>query len=100
MLKIVKVRGRSMHPTLASGDYLICTKARLQKHLRSGFVVVVDHPRLGQIVKRIKSIEVNGLRLMGDGPESTHSDTIGDVPLCWVKARVRFIVSPNGLNRL
>ena len=101
MFEIVKVRGMSMHPTLAPGDYLILTKARSQmKHLRAGFVVVVDHPKFGIIVKRIKSRGANHIRLIGDGTTSTDSDRLGDIRLSWIKGRVRLIITPKGIRRL
>lgn len=97
MFKIVKVRGTSMAPTLAPGDYLIITKART---LRSGFVVLVDHPKYGQIVKRITSVADNSVRLEGDGPDSTSTDALGEIALNHVKGRARLAVTPRGLKRL
>ena len=96
MIKIAKVRGASMRPTLAPGDYLILTKARA---IRAGYVVLVDHPKYGVIVKRVKSVSPDSLRLQGDSPESTASDNMGDVPLALVKSRARWAVTPKGLKR-
>ena len=101
MLKVVKVRGMSMHPTFAPGDYLILTKARLQtKHLQSGFVVLVDHPKYGVIVKRLKSVGDKTVRLMGDGAESIDSADMGDVPISHIRGRARLAITPNGVKRL
>ncbi len=101
MIKIVKIRGASMRPTLSPGDYLILTKARSwSQSLRSGFVVVVDHPKFGVIVKRVKSINGDSLQLEGDGPESTDTAAMGDVPLALVKGRARFAITPKGVKRL
>ena len=97
MIKIVRVRGASMRPTLAPGDYLILTKARA---LRAGFVVFVDHPEYGTIVKRVKSVSVNAVTLEGDGPGSTSSEDMGDVPLNLVRGRARWAVTPNGFKKL
>ena len=100
MFKIVKVRGMSMHPTLAPGDYLILTKARSQSLLRAGFVVLVDHAKYGMIIKRVKSVSGKSLRLEGDGPDSTSSTDMGDIAISAIKARARFAVTPKGVKRL
>jgi nickel-type superoxide dismutase maturation protease len=97
VIKIIKVRGASMAPTLASGDYLICTKARA---LRPGFVVVATHPKYGLIVKRINSIAEATIRLAGDNPESTSSDALGNIPLRHVTHHARWAVTAKGLKRL
>ena len=79
------------------GDYMIVTKAR---SLRPGFVILVDHPKYGLIVKRIKSVEDAQLSLEGDGAESTSTEALGLVSLSAVKGRVRWAVTPKGLKRL
>ena len=83
-----------MAPTLAAGDYMIITKARA---LRPGFVVLVDHPKYGSIVKRVRSIEDSLISLEGDGPESTATEDMGLVNLAAVKGRVRWAVRPQGV---
>ena len=86
-----------MSPTLAPGDYLIITKART---LRSGFVVLVDHPKYGTIVKRVKTVNPNSVHLEGDSPESTGSEDMGAIPQDLIKGRVRWAIIPKGLKRL
>lgn len=88
-----------MAPTLAPGDYMIITKARA---LRPGFVVLVEHPKYGTIVKRVKSVEDGVIRLEGDGPESTSTDAMGQVSLYAVKGRARWAIKPkpNRIKRL
>jgi len=89
-----------MRPALTPGDYLILTKARA---LRAGFVVLVDHPKYGMIVKRVKSVSNDTLVLEGDNrSESTASEDMGLVPLNLVTARVRWAVTPGsfGLKKL
>lgn len=97
MVKVVKVRGKSMAPTLAPGDYLIVTKARA---IRSGFVILVNHPKFGVIVKRVTSVSNRLIELEGDGPESTTSDALGEVALANVIGRVRLAITPTGLKKL
>lgn len=97
MIKIVKVRGESMAPTLAPGNYLILTKART---FRSGFVVLVDHPKYGRIIKRISSVTDSFVRLEGDGVDSTSSDDMGDVSLSHIKGKALWAITPKGLKSL
>ena len=97
MLKIVKVRGDSMSPTLAPGDYMIVTKARA---LRPGFVVLVNHPKYGLIVKRISSVDEDFISLAGDGPDSTTTDAMGQVSLTAVQGRIRWAITPKGFKRI
>ena len=100
MIKIATVRGASMRPTLAPGDYLILTKARAQT-LRAGFVVLVDHPEYGRIVKRVKAVSESSLTIEGDNlAASTASEDMGDVSLECIKGRARWAVTPKGLKRL
>ena len=81
-----------MRPTLAPGDYLIITKARA---LRPGFVVLVDHPEYGVIVK---SIEGKTLRLEGDGQVSTSPEEIGDVDIARIMGRARWAIKAGTLG--
>lgn len=97
MVRLVKLRGASMTPTLQPGDYMIITKARV---LRPGFVVLVDHPKYGSIVKRVKFVEGGQLSLEGDGAESTSTEAMGLIGLSAVKGRVRWAITPKGLKRV
>lgn len=96
MIKLAKVRGESMTPALTAGDYMIITKAWT---LRPGFVVLVDHPKYGTIVKRVKSLENDEISLEGDGPDSTTTDAMGLVDIKVVRGRVRWAVTPKGIKR-
>ena len=97
MIKFVKVRGESMAPTLAPGDYLIVSKARA---IRSGFVVLVDHPKYGDIVKRVTAVSEASVTLAGDGHDSTSTEALGNIALKNVRGRVRLAITPTGLKRL
>lgn len=96
MIKIVKVRGGSMAPTLMPGDYLIATKARA---IRSGFVVLVDHPKYGTIVKRVASVSDTFVTLEGDDPDSTSTEDMGQVDPENIRGRVRLAITPQGPRR-
>lgn len=80
-----------MRPTLVPGDYMIVTKARA---LHPGFVVLVNHPEFGSIVKRVKSITGDTLRLEGDGHVTTSTREMGDVSRSHVVGRVRWKIKP------
>ena len=86
-----------MTPTLAPGDYLLVTKARA---ISAGFVVLVDHPKYGVIVKRIASVSGESISLEGDGPESTSTEALGNVTIQAIKGRARLAITPKGLKRL
>jgi phage repressor protein C with HTH and peptisase S24 domain len=62
MLKIFRVTGYSMHPTLSHSDIVVTR----EKKIRTGDIVVLDLPRFGRVVKRIKSLSDGRCMLMGD----------------------------------
>ena len=97
MIQIVKVRGVSMAPTLAPGDYMIVTKARA---IRPGFVVLANHPKYGIIVKRVATVSQQSVTLSGDGSESTSTEALGKIPIANIKGRVRLAITPKGLKRI
>ena len=97
MLRLIKVVGDSMLPTLSDGDILIIKKAR---SIRPGFVIVVDHPSLGRIVKRVAEVSPEGVRLTGDNPASTSAAEMGLVPSQSVNGKVVLAITPKGLRRL
>ena len=96
MIKIVKVRGGSMRPTLLPGDYIIITKAR---SLRPGFVVLINHSEFGMIVKRVKCVTKDSLRLEGDGHVTSTTLEMGDVPHSRVIGRARWAIKPGRFKR-
>ncbi|HET8777612.1 MAG TPA: S26 family signal peptidase [Candidatus Limnocylindria bacterium] len=86
-LDTVEVRGRSMAPTLLSGDRLLV--ARLGP--RVGDVVLAADPRDAgrELVKRVVSIDAFGVTLRGDNPAaSTDARTFGAIPTDRVRWRV------------
>jgi len=76
MIRIVKVIGDSMSPTLNDGDYILTLKPR---SVRPGFIYVVNHSDLGRIVKRLDRVEDGRYYFTGDNPKSTPSAVIGPV---------------------
>jgi len=77
-LGLYKVTGDSMLPNYCAGDYVLT--CRLHTSIfKAGDVVVVRHPRFGNIIKRIARIdEASMLVIAGDNPlASTDSETLG-----------------------
>lgn len=73
-----KVRGDSMSPRFVDGDYVFCWRGFCVRP-NIGDVVVVKHPHLGVIIKRV--LQVNAvsreLMLVGDNVKSTPSQVMG-----------------------
>ncbi|TDP48291.1 S24/S26 family peptidase [Zavarzinia compransoris] len=98
MLRLVRVRGSSMAPTLEDGDLLVVlTRGRP----RPGDVVVARHRDLGLIVKRIIRIGASGsLALAGDNLLSVDSAGIGRIRPDAVLGRALFRLDRGGRPRL
>jgi SOS-response transcriptional repressor LexA len=58
MIEVIKVVGRSMWPTFGCGDYVFLRTRWLK--IAPGALVVVDHPEVGTIIKRIAVISADG----------------------------------------
>lgn len=76
-VRLLKVTGNSMHPTLMSGVFVLLWRWQIFggcQRVKVGDIVAVDHPEFGKIIKRISEIEqgiekgsgVRNLRLRGD----------------------------------
>ena len=94
--RFVSVHGNSMLPSLSDGDYLFTIPIRwfrFGRLYRQNDIVVVNHPELGRIVKRIESVTARGVVLSGDNQsESTSSAVIGLVPFEQIAARSLFAI--------
>lgn len=85
-LDAVEVRGRSMAPTLLSGDRLLVARLRP----RVGDVVLATDPRDRgrELVKRVAGIDGFGVTLRGDNPAaSTDARTFGAIPADLIRWR-------------
>ena len=97
MLKLVKVTGHSMSPTLEDGDYVITKKPRLHQ---AGLLYVMNHSDLGRIIKRLQDIKHDKCFFIGDNPKvSTPSSLIGAVEKDRVVGQVILVISPKGLRK-
>ncbi|WP_344797406.1 nickel-type superoxide dismutase maturation protease [Litoribacillus peritrichatus] len=76
MIRVFKVEGTSMFPTLNQGDFVIASL--WFRRLMPNQLVIVKHPIYGTLVKRIQSVQPNdGFTLCGDNPESVSSEKMG-----------------------
>jgi nickel-type superoxide dismutase maturation protease len=87
-LGLHKVQGVSMLPVLKPNDFVF-SLPRYKSHYQVNDIVIVQHPSLGKIIKRIKSIEKKHVQLVGDNLEkSTTTEALGSQPLHLIKGRV------------
>jgi phage repressor protein C with HTH and peptisase S24 domain len=93
---LARVHGDSMAPTLQHGDYVIARRSQV----RAGAIMLVRHPRLGLLVKRISAVASDGgFRLAGDNPMSASGQTLGQLDTGVWCAAVRWRISPAGTSR-
>lgn len=78
MLKLVKVKGDSMHPCYRHNDYLLLSRLYFRP-LRPGDDVVCIHPHYQTIVKRIAEIDDNKIHLTGLNTRSTSKYHLGTI---------------------
>lgn len=103
MLRVVRVVGSSMAPTLRDGDFVLALGGLWSRGPRPGDVVLVEHPELGLIVKRVLARLASGaLRLVGDGVSSSPTESLGDVSSSALRGRVLLCIAPppRGIHRL
>ena len=100
MFRLIRVEGDSMSPTLENGDYILIQRPRSQKNLRPGLIYVLNHDRLGRLVKRLSRIDESGLWFCGDNPRSTTPEKIGSLPYDALIGRALIAVTPKGIRRL
>lgn len=89
-LERVEVRGNSMQPTLADGDWLIARRYGRRRSPSAGHVVLARHPFDGpDILKRVESVDVHGAWLLGDNSDaSTDSRHFGPIEPGTIRARI------------
>ena len=103
MLRVARVVGLSMAPTLRDGDFVLALRQRSASRLVPGDIVLVNHPSLGVLVKRLQRIDAAGqLELAGDGLSSSSSEAMGKVPSAAVLGRawLRIAPAPRGMALL
>ena len=68
MLKIFKVEGDSMLPTLNDNDLILVS---LLKKAKEKDIIVIDIPKYGLLIKRIELIKNDFVSLVGDNKQYT-----------------------------
>ena len=96
-VKVARVRGTSMLPQFGDSDYVIAINWPYL-NLQPGHVVLVSHPSLGLIIKRIFAIHSQYYKLVGDHPSSISPDQMGLVERSKVLGLIVFHIS-NPLSR-
>lgn len=74
MIKVLKVSGQSLTPYYQEGDFVLVVKIPFfLNRLKSGDVVIFNHPVYGQMIKLVEHIEPSGEQVFVTG---THADSI------------------------
>lgn len=95
----VRVDGNSMAPALNDGDYVLARRDR--RPAKADAIVLIRHPTMGRMVKRVRARDDRGRVLVGgDNALSIPSEAIGALPDEAITGRVRWRVSPQGLQRI
>lgn len=77
---IARVRGNSIEPNLPVGSVALFRR-RKTKAIQRGDVVLVDHPALGKIVKKVTAVGRKGnVHLKGMSSSATGEEPSGKVP--------------------
>ena len=90
MLKIFRISGSSMEPTLSDGDYVVAATMLWRPPIDR--MVVVKHKDYGVLVKRLQRVTSNGYILISDNPLGTDSRALGEIPERQVIGPVLFSV--------
>ncbi|PHR58228.1 MAG: hypothetical protein COA43_10710 [Robiginitomaculum sp.] len=98
-MKILKVDGESMSPTLNAGDYVVCKNIK-PRSIRPGLIYIINHSDLGRIIKRVHIAEDGQYMLSGDHPSSTPSAVMGPIKKERIVQRALFVISKSGLKKL
>ena len=79
MLKIFKIKGTSMSPSLEEGDFVLTLSKRLVSLKIDDFIVFTDSI-YGTIVKQIVRKEKNSYWVKGLSSGSMDSESLGSIP--------------------
>lgn len=91
MIRVFRVRGRSMLPTLKDGDFIIARKlsAPAVQKLRKGAIVCLDHPHFGFMIKRLVRLNENATAIVdSDGQTGANQQSLGPVPMTCISHKL------------
>ncbi|HHL43403.1 MAG TPA: hypothetical protein ENJ42_07295 [Hellea balneolensis] len=98
-MRLIRVSGESMSPTLRDGDIILVKRIK-PRSLRPGYIYVIQHSDLGQIIKRLDDFQDNRCLFSGDNPNSTPSAVIAPVDKHRVQERALLRIGPRGIHLL
>ena len=88
-----------MAPTLVDGDFVFAKKYKSGPI--NGSIAVIQHPDLGNIIKRVLYVDASGKVLIsGDNPISTSPELLGPVDLKQIKFQALWRISKSGFQKL
>jgi signal peptidase I len=82
-LRLLKIRGHSLHPDFQEGDYVLAAGFPFPSgKIRVGDVIVFRQPGYGTLIKRVRQVLDEGcsLDVRGTQIEGTDSRNFGAVP--------------------
>jgi len=92
VIQVIKVKGDSMLPELTNGDFVIVSK--FYWPLKTGHLVVANHPNYQCIIKRIVQISpLKGILLSGTNAASVTTEQMGWVSKKHVLGKVLFRIN-------
>ncbi len=93
--KIWKVTGASMEPVLPSGCFAVAAKWLTFFSIKEGQRLIIEHPKLGVIVKTVAMVDRNGfIWTKGENKESLSVEKLGPVDKRQILGRVIKVSKP------
>lgn len=98
--RLIRVRGRSMMPTLQDGDLVLARAAGRGRAHRAGDVVSLRHAGVLMIKRLVQRQRDGRFSVSGDGAASMPSIDLGYVDAVDILATAIIRISPKGLHFL
>lgn len=80
-----------MTPTCKPGDFIVILRHFFRININD--VVVIQHEHLGMLIKRVASVDSQGVMLKGDDARSISSDKIGKVARQHIMGKLLFRIA-------
>jgi signal peptidase I len=87
IIKILKIKGISMSPSLKDGDFVVSINPKLSK-IKKGDVITFNHSKYGFMIKEIAEVKKEGYIVKGEHYLSTSSESIGLVTKKMIEGKV------------
>ena len=87
MFRVLKVKGHSMSPSYQDGDYLLSARSKFFK-LKVGDIIVINHPKYGDIIKEITTVLPDGYHVQGKNSMSTSTEDFGLITPKMIQGKV------------